>query len=541
MSETGSSAQTFDADQVSSALVVIRNRFWAQEGEWLKTHNLALHEMLRKAKAVGNDAGDEQWKRFMLNWGYARNREQSGYRYSWNADGTYTVQRHLVVSCRKYLAQTQLHDDTWESGPTSAAGECEGSQARNVYSVSIRSVNNLCYPGVSEASAARDLPSGSGAVAFINTRKKACFKSQTPVSVRLSRFRLVKPPRKHASGLMHGMNGAPAMYLLRAYRAVTPSKFARKIGSYVGEENDGLVGVHRVKWTVNMVAEYCDKESEDGDGTARPYDETVSWPRKMHEAGKMKWLPIAVTNQQKPNSDMMLTVMRLITQDKRLSITCRTPQVAGVVNGKYLTPVDTKCDIKVTNWPYALTCPPGKIRGLSLVTSMLTRYDDASNPEDTNVDENEIHVNSKKTTMKFQKTASMRVLQPDASWQNRGSVYMRMQISEPHWTPSTQFQSHRHYTFSFGLNRDAMDSIGNTELLWDPQLTSNFETKSDETKLDPKHTVTTLHQQPRITFSSFLGLSEGLQRTSAASPQVVAWGISVLLLVAVTLYMNNCA
>merc|ERR1719353_1405803 len=116
--------------------------------------------------------------------------------------------------------------------------------------------------------------------------------------------------------------------------------------------------------------------------------------------------------------------------------------------------------------------------------------------------------------MKFQKTAQWRVMNDRGSWDNRGSVLMRMQISEPHWIPSTQFQSHRHYTFSFGLNRDAMDSIANTELLWDPQLTSNFETKADETKHDPKHTVATLHQQPQITFSSFLGLSEGLQRTS---------------------------
>merc|ERR1711988_551775 len=103
----------------------------------------------------------------------------------------------------------------------------------------------------------------------------------------------------------------------------------------------------------------------------------------------------------------MLSVMLLQTTDKKLTITCRTPQVAGIVDGKYLTPVDTKCDIKVANWPYSLSCPPGKIRGLALVTSMMTRYDDASNPVDTNFDENEIHVNSKKTTMKFQKTASM--------------------------------------------------------------------------------------------------------------------------------------
>merc|ERR1711871_1449987 len=66
MDETGSNDQTADSEQVSSALVVIRNRFWAQEGDWLKTHNPALHEMLRKAKAAGNDAGDDRWKRFML-------------------------------------------------------------------------------------------------------------------------------------------------------------------------------------------------------------------------------------------------------------------------------------------------------------------------------------------------------------------------------------------------------------------------------------------------------------------------------------------
>lgn len=481
---------------------VIRARWWRKYSSWLQGRYPGLHRTLDEAKKLGDKVGDQKWKEFLMNWFYTKMRESSGYRYTWNADGSYNAARHLVIACRRYIRTEMIQGDKWEVGPTTPAGDCKSSHATNIFSVSIRSVNNLCYPGVSTADARRYLPQGGGAYDQVDTRKKSCTVT-TPVSVRLHRFRLVKPKRLEASGLQSGTNGAPAMYTVRAYRAVTPADYHTKIAAFADRENEGVVGVHRVKWSLNMVAEYCDDPLEDG--TATPYDETKSWPRKLHETGKMKWTPINVNDRQEHGSDMMLTVLNLQTEDKRLNVICRTPQAAGVVNGKFLTPTDTKCDIKVSHWHYSLTCPPGKARGLALQTSVMTRYDDNTNVD--NGDSNKVGTGSGRMTMDFQKQASLRVLQPNGSWKNRGFVLVRMHVSEPHWVPSTQFMSHRHYSFSFGIKEVDMAQVQNSELLWDPQVTSNFQPPETKHVVDVTPVEKSLHKQPKITLMSFLGLS----------------------------------
>jgi len=281
--------------------------------------------------------------------------------------------------------------------------------------------------------------------------------------------------------------------------------------SFADRENEAVVGVHRIKWSVNMVAEYCDTPLEE-DGTAKPFDEAKSWPRKLHETGKMKWTPITTSDRQQMNSDMMITVLNLATEDKKLTLICRTPQVAGVINGKYLTPTDTKCDIKVSHWQYSLTCPPGKVRGLALQTSIMTRYDDNTNVE--NGESMDVATGKGKMSMKFQNTASLRVLQPNGAWKNRGSVHVRGHVSEPHWVPSTQFMSHRHYSFSFGLTEEHMNQVQNSELLWDPQMSSNFQTPGQEHTRDVTPVERTLLKQPKITIMSFLGLSKAPVETA---------------------------
>lgn len=515
---------------------VIRLRFWKATASWLQAHYPGLWESLDQAMKAGNDTGDQFWMRFLLNWFYTKEREKLGYRYTWKDDGSYNTVRHLVLGCRKYLGEMQVGEESWETGPTTPAGDCKGSQGRGVYSVSIRSVNNLCYPGVAEDAAASNVPAGGSPQAgIITTRAQAC-RTSTPVSVRLSRFRLVKPQRTASSGMQTGTNGAPAMYLLRAYRAVTPVKFARTLKQFADEENEALVGVQRVRWSVDMVVEYCDVPGEDG--MAVPYDEEHSWPRKLHETGKLKWLPITVSDRQKENSDTTLTIMMLQTQDKRLGITCRTPQVAGVVNGKFLTPVDTKCDIKVSHWPYQLNCPPGKKRGLAVQTSVMSRYDDATTPT-TSADgeSNTVNINSHKMTLNFQNTANLRVLRADGTWANKGSVYVRMKVSEPHWTPSEQFQSHRHYSFSFAMKD--MEQIPNSELVWDPQLTSNFQPQKPVHHLDLDHAAGSLQAQPKITVSSFLGLTEPESMTSASAGNSMCCMVTVVALIVMNLLFSS--
>merc|ERR1711939_225364 len=137
----------------------------------------------------------------------------------------------------------------------------------------------------------------------------------------------------------------------------------------------------------------------------------------------------------------------------------------------------------------------GKKRGLAIVSSVMARYDDATAPSTTAQGGNKVDINTQKTTLKFKKTAKLRVLQSNDSWEDRGDVLVRMRVSEPHWIPDTQFQSHRHYTFSFGMK--SMQQVGNSEINWDPQLTSNFKPEGPHHQLDLDHTVQTLEAQPK--------------------------------------------
>jgi hypothetical protein len=300
-------------------------------------------------------------------------------------------------------------------------------------------------------------------------------------------------------------------------------------------EDDGLSGVQRVKWTINMVAEYCEKPLNDG--TAAPYDEDRSWPRKLHETGRMKWRPITVSNRQKRNSDAVLTIMMLQTEDSKVNIICRTPQQAGIVNGKYLTPVDTKCDIKISHWQYTLNCPAGRSRGLAIVTSVMSRYDDAQTQTSSSGDPtaHSVHVNSHKTLLKFQKTAKLRVLNSRNEWDNKGSVHMRMKVSKPHWIPDTDYQSHRHFSFSFGLDSHGVSQISHSELNWDPQLTSKFNPQERPRKLALHEGVKDLEAQPKITLMSFLGLT-----ASASSASTLQMGcVSLLVTTFVLLFQSG--
>jgi hypothetical protein len=252
----------------------------------------------------------------------------------------------------------------------------------------------------------------------------------------------------------------------------------------------------------------------------------------------MRWTPITVNNQQQKNSDMMLTVMRLFTKNNKLGITCRTPQVAGVVDGRLLTPTDTKCDITVNKWNYQLSCPIGKQRGLAVLTSVMTRYDDAQAPKDLSEALNVDLDSARHLAMKFQKVSGLRVLHPNGQWENRGSVHMRMAVSQPHWIPEQKFQSHRHYAFSFGLENDQVTQLASSELVWDPSISSHFRQTSAEEEDLPSPPlqaaagpvaaqavgpVSPFSKAP-VTLSDFLGVSTSVydkaeaQRYADASP-----------------------
>jgi len=441
-------------------------QWWRKNQSWLKSKYPALWTLLQRTKVAGSHGGskgDKVWTKFLLDWQYTKRREHLGYRYKWNDDGSYTVVRRLVVGCKRYLGKAKRGE--WQTGPSSATNQCKGSGARNVWSISSRSVNNLCYPGLAKRSAKRS--------AMCHTR--------TPVSVRISKFTLSKPKRAPSDGLAQGLLGSPEMVMLRGYRSIVPRKYATSWSRFESEETDGMVGVQRVKWSINEVVEYCEKpQSKKGLAAqqAAVYNEEKSWPRKRHETGRMKWLPIQVVKQQRKGSEVMVNSFTLMTQDKRLRVVCHTPLAQGTIEGINLAPTDTKCDIVIHRWQYSLRCPEGKLRGLALQTSVLSRYDDAEKPKvvDTGSGASayQVYVNGHKTSLKFQRTARLKTLSK-RSWNSRGSVNVRMRISKPHWIPSQQYQSHRHYAFSFGVSQK--DRISASELFWDPQMSSHFQSE----------------------------------------------------------------
>jgi hypothetical protein len=464
---------------------VFQLEWWRHNSEWLRSTYPALYKTLLDAKAykgdmekaagspatqggkTSNKRGDKVWMRFLLDWNYAKQREILGYRYKWNADATYSVVRFMVMGCRRYMNKAK--SGRWERGITSGSEKCQGKAARNLYSVSMRSVNNLCYPGVK-----------NNAWRKSKAAEKAC-SSNTPVSVRLSRFRLVKPKRKSGSDAMESnMNGAPQVKMLRAYRSITPKQHYRMPWSeFERREDEALVGVQRVTWVLDEVVQYCGKpvlNPHTNLNEAAPYDEKVSWPRKRRGLGRMRFYPISVATRTQKNSFVKEKVVLLQTTDKRVMIRCRSPLAVGVIEGMKLSPTDTKCDIKFTNMKYTLACPAGKQRGVALQTSLMSRFDDASAVA-TSADgsANKVKVNHNKLSMKFQKTARLRELQANGEWQGRGNIPVNMVVSEPHWVPDQRYQSHRHYSFSFGLSDKAMSSISTSEIMWDPELSSHFD------------------------------------------------------------------
>jgi len=463
---------------------VLIGSFWHHQRVWLKNSYPKLHDALEQAKLAGNAKGDNLWMTFLLNWQYTKRRENLGFRYKWHANGEYSVVRYVVLSCRRYLGKKKKKD--WEQEPQSDTAACKGRSSRNVYSVSIRSVNNMCYPGIRHR-AIDNLRSGAGVTYATNSREKVC-NVLGDASVRLSRFRLVKPKRKKATGLLSGINGAPILYMLRAYRTLRPSHYGATWANFARRELTGAVGVHRIKWSLDMLVEYCGEREQHENSAAHyaaPYDEDKSWPRKMHELGKMAWDPIVISKKQEQYSDLMLTVLVLRTTNKRITVTCRTPSAAGVVNGMPMLPTDTKCDIRIKHWPYSLRCPSNKIPGIALSTSVLTRYDDhVQKPNSADKTVNKVQVNAGKMSLKFQKQATLRLLETSSTgkteWVGRGKVPVKMLVSKPHWIPSEHFQSHRHYMFSFSMSEGDSRQISSADLLWDPQLSSHFRSKSEE-------------------------------------------------------------
>lgn len=467
---------------------VYMQQFWDTYPDWLRVSYPSLYTSLLESKALETPAHQELWQGFLSNWRYTKLREPLGFRFSWNPDGTFNVLRYQVLGCRRYLGHSQPgdHGRRWRVGDTSQTTSCQGAMSRNVFAASVHSTNNLCYPGVSNKEAKLHTPALDNLVRAPqeqhSTRAEVC-NADKRVSTRLALFQLSIPKRQQASGLLNGLNGAPTMHMMRAYRDINMKEFATPWQDFLPQESERLVGDQRISWRINLIQEYCERPLQDG--TAAPFDESKSWPRKTTETGKLRWLPIRVSRLPQTSDRVASTLLELTTEDHRLGISCHTPEEKGLIEGRVLTPTDTKCDIKIKHWPYSLRCPDDKVRGLALVTSVLLRYDDGEPAVEPSADgeANLVRVNRKKMTLRFQKKAMLQ-LQGD-SLDNPGEqhpVSMRLKVSEPHWIPSNKYQSHRHYQFSLGLSSNEIDRLAAGMLTWDPLLSSHFRHESGKEK-----------------------------------------------------------
>jgi hypothetical protein len=95
------------------------SRWWRLHRHWMKRHNVRLYRKLKEHRALSLAT---LWKPFLLKWHYVQPRLLQGFRYNWQDDGSYMPKRYLMKSTRK-------------SGDAVVAAR-------------IRSVNNLCFPGL---------------------------------------------------------------------------------------------------------------------------------------------------------------------------------------------------------------------------------------------------------------------------------------------------------------------------------------------------------------------------------------------------------
>lgn len=401
------------------------SRWWRLHRDWMKRHNVRLYQKLREHRALSLS---RLWKPFLLRWHYVQPRLLQGYRYNWNDDGTYEVRRFLMKSTRK-------------------AG-------KHVVAARIRSVNNICFPGLLSP----------------DHKNKFC-KYDKRVSARAAQFTLEK-----------GKFQPPSLTVMRAYASYLPQS-----GAHVVEHLDKnkwtkanpavtFVSVQGMQWQILEIIEYCDyPRSATGVSVPVPFSPAAS-PIREYSLRFMEWKEIKM-GRELLDTGATVENTELKSKDEKLRITCVIPvDHPQNINGRKMGLTQQKCSIYIRQWDFNLKCPQGKVGALTLKTKAIARDDNGSGngkPTMTPDFKHQLSFNNNKVSIQFEKQAVHHLHNSEDGTDSRSSVPVIMTQSEKtQWTSDPRFKTSRHVYFSFIVSD--ISQLKDGILNWDPELIAHF-------------------------------------------------------------------
>jgi len=403
------------------------SRWWRLHRLWMKRHNAVLYEKLKEHRALSLSS---LWKPFLLRWHYVQPRESQGYRYTWNNDGTYDVKRFLMKSKQK--------------------------EGKHVASARIRSINNICFPGL--------LPP--------DQKNKLCLYERR-VSARAAQFTLRR-----------GKFEPPSLTVMRAYASFVP-----KSDSHVSKHTDTdqwtkakpavtFVSVQGLHWDLLEVMEYCDTPRvASGVSVPQAFSETTSAPVREYSLKFMEWEEIQM-GRELLDTGATVENIELKSTDGKLRFSCVIPvDHPQNIDGKKMTLTQQKCSFYVRQWDFALTCPAGKSGAIALKTRVTARDDNGSGdgkPTMTPDFKKQLAFNKNKVSMQFEKQAVLHVHDDVSKSDTRSSVPVIMtQSDKMQWTSDPRFKTSRNVFFSF-IHAD-VSKLKEGILNWDPEMKANFQ------------------------------------------------------------------
>lgn len=399
------------------------SRWWRLHRQWMKRHNVHLYRKLKEHRALSVSS---LWKPFLLRWHYVQPRLLQGYRYNWNDDGTYTPKRYLMKSNRK--------------------------SGNDIVAARIRSVNNLCFPGL-----------------LAPQRRHRLCRYKKHVSVRAVQFLL-----------NHDKFTVPSLTIMRAYTSFVPGRNPAA-GSDMqhwtkAKRQLTFVSVQGLHWQLREIVEYCDSPtSKTGVAVPVPYSAS-STPTREYSLKFMEWQPIKM-GRELLDTGATVENIDLKTKDEKIRISCVVPvDHPQNVDGEEVTLTSQKCSFYIRQWQFNLKCPAGKVGAIALKTQVTARDDTGSGdgkPTMTPTFKNQLAFNKNKVSLQFEQQAVLHLHDSEKGTDYRNSVPVTMtQSATTEWTADPRFKSSKNVFFSFIVSD--VKRLGEGILNWDPTLNGNF-------------------------------------------------------------------
>jgi len=402
------------------------SRWWRLHRRWMKRHNVRLYEKLREHRALSIST---LWKPFLLRWHYVQPRLLQGYRYDWNKDGTYRTKRFLMKSTKK--------------------------TDKRIVAARIRSVNNVCFPGLLTPS----------------RRNKSCTYNKR-VSARAAQFTVER-----------GKFEAPSLTVMRAYTTYVPK--SRMQSSHIDTNKwtkakpaIAFVSVQGLHWQILQVLEYCDvpRSTIGGVGVPLPFSPTTASPTRAYSLKLMEWKPMTM-GRELLDTGATVENIELSTADGKLRISCVIPvSHPQDVDGEEVKLSAQKCSIYLRQWDFNLKCPVGKTGALALKTQVTARDDRGSGNGKASITpafQSQLTYDKNRVSLKFEKQAVLHIHDDKTNADARSSVPVVMtQPDKMQFTADSRYKTSRSLYFSF-IVADAQ-KVKDGILTWDPEMEAHF-------------------------------------------------------------------